>query len=329
MFRPAVEGFPAGDEISKRMSSPPSTASPALGPILVGTVTVSDLDDATGWYVEWLGYESWEEGEVSGSLAEAWQAPRAAGSRYRIVGPGAGRPGGARLIERPRDLSRSPLHHAGWRSLEIVVSDVHALRGRLEGSPFPIVGEPKGLATNPSIVAMQALGPGREMLYLTQTSQDSHFELPSAERLVDRMFISVVSAPDLSLAQRFYAERFGALGHLAATPVPLEAVNRELGMPVERPHRICALQLAGRSLVEIDEHPAELSVEPSEPDDLAGGLALVTFEHADLDDERVSSLLLAPPQARAEAPYLGRRAALLRGAAGELIELVERSALER
>ena len=294
---------------------------PALGPILTATVSVPDLHEATRWYAQWLGYELEDEGEVSLSLAASWQAPLAAGSRYQLLGPGRGRPGGVRLVQRPHDRSESPLRMAGWRSLEIVVSDVHEVRRRLTGSPFSIVGEPKGLDTNPSIVAMQAVGPGREMLYLTQTSQDTQFELPSAERLVDRMFIGVLSAPDLELAQRFYTERFGALGHLSATAIPLEAVNRELGMPIERPHRICALQLAGRSLVEIDEHPAELS-ERAPADDLAAGLALVTFEHANLEDARIAPLLLAPPEHRPEAPYLGRATATLRGAGGELVELV-------
>jgi hypothetical protein len=227
------------------------------------------------------------------------------------------------LIERSGRPEPRPLARAGWRALELVVSDVRQLREQLRASPLRVVGEPKPLATNPSIVAMQAIGPGGEMLYLTQTSQDTQFELPTAERLVDRMFIAVLSAADLQAAQGFYAQRFGAIGHLGSTPVALEAVNRELGLPVTLPHSICALQLAGACLVEIDEHPRGLHASPPIAGDLPDGLALVSFAHDDLESEPIASLLSGAVQPRPEAPYRGRRAAILRGAAGELIELVE------
>ena len=305
------------------MRSAASHPAPSLGPILVATVTVPDLDDATRWYTTWLDYEVWDEGSVDDELARSWRAPRAAGSRYRVLSPGAARPGGVRLVERDRPLAGSPLRIAGWRSLELVVSDPYAVRERLEGSPFTIVGEPKPLDTNPSIVALQAVGPGRELLYLTRTADDTVFELPAATRFVDRMFIAVLSARDLSRSGDFYASSFGAVGHLGATPVPLEAVNRELGLPLDRPHAISALQLAGRSLVEIDQHPEALLAERAPDDDLPAGLAMVAFEHDDLD--AAAPVLAEPPRLRSEPPYLGRRAALVLGPDGERIEVIERA----
>jgi catechol 2,3-dioxygenase-like lactoylglutathione lyase family enzyme len=296
---------------------------PSLGPIVVATVTVPDLDEATGWYTRWLGYDLWDEGVVDTTLAGAWEAAAAAGSRYRLLSPGRRRPGGVRLVERRRPLATSPLRAAGWRSLELAVSDPYAVHAQLRASPFRIVGEPKPLDTNPSIVALQAVGPGRELLYLTRTSDDTAFDLPRATRLVDSMFIAVLSARNIDRAQDFYVSRFGAVGHLSATPVPLEAVNRELGFPVERPHAISAFQLAGRALVEIDEHPQELLAEEAPLDDLSGGLAVVSFEHDDLGS--LDSVLVGPPRIRAEPPYLGRRAGLVRGPDGERIEVVERS----
>ena len=293
----------------------------SLGPIVTATVTVPDLDEATGWYTRWLAYDIWAEGVVTGELAAAWLASGAGGSRYRLLTPGPRAPGGIRLVERRRKTVGSPLRVAGWRSLEICVADVRELRRRLEGSPFSIVGEPQPLDTNPTIVAMQAVGPGREMLYLTQTSDDTVFELPSATRPVDRMFIAVLSARDLERSQRFYVERFGAVGHLQATSIPLEAVNLELGLPLERAHPISAFQLAGRSLIEVDEHPGELRGEELPADDLPGGLAMVSFEHPDLD---ALDGLAGEPWTNDEPPYLGRRAALVIGPDGERIELVER-----
>lgn len=297
---------------------------PALGPILCGTVTVSDVDAATRWYTEWLGWEATGEGAVSASLAGGWRAPRAAGSRYRIVSPGARRPGGIRLVERSRPLDRSPLHVPGWRSIELAVSDVDEVRRRLDGSPFRIVGEPKGLEFNPSIRAMQVVGPGREMLYLTQTSDETVFALPRAQRLVDHMFIAVLSTPDIGRSFEFYREQFGAQGHLREVATVLEAVNRELGLPLDQKHPISALQLAHRSLVEIDLHPPEMADERPPTDDLPGGLACVTFAHRDL--ERVRSLWLHEPVVRDEEPYLGRSATAVLGPAGERLELVEERA---
>jgi hypothetical protein len=138
------------------------------------------------------------------------------------------------------------------------------------------------------------------------------------------MFIAVLSARDIDRAQDFYVSRFGAIGHLSATPVPLEAVNRELGLPIDRAHAISAFQLAGRALVEIDQHPQELLAEQAPVDDLPGGLAVVSFEHDDL--RSIESILVAPPDVRHEPPYLGRRAGLVLGPDGERIEVVERAA---
>jgi hypothetical protein len=79
-------------------------------------------------------------------------------------------------------------------------------------------------------------------------------------------------------------------------------------------------------VIEIDEHPKELRGEQPTPDDLPRGLSMVTFEHDDL--ESVEKLLQAEPHVREEAPYLGRRTALVVGPDGERIELVERAPTE-
>jgi hypothetical protein len=50
-------------------------------------------------------------------------------------------------------------------------------------------------------------------------------------------------------------------------------------------------------------------------------MAIVSFTVEDLDG--LQAAWLSPPRPLAPPPYDGRRAALLRGAAGELVELVE------
>jgi catechol 2,3-dioxygenase-like lactoylglutathione lyase family enzyme len=298
---------------------------PTLGPILLGTVVVPDLAEATSAYTGTLGFVVQHEGAVTPSLAGAWQAPLAEGSAYRILGSAPGRSGGVRLVERrDRSLEQSPLRVPGWRSLEICVSDVHAVRARLEGSPFTVLGEPAPLGADSPIWALQAVGPGREMLYLTQTVPDSGFDLPLAERLIDRMFIAVMTgAPTLEPARDWYAREFGAGPELPPAPYVLVACSADAGLPPGREYRIAALGLAGQSLVEIDDHFPEHAGERPPAGDLRGGIAMITWEVDSLD--AVRHLLRDEPVRRDEPPYAGRRTAVAVGAAGELLELVERA----
>ena len=252
-----------------------------------------------------------------------WQAPRAAGARLRIVGSTATSGGGVRLVERDRPVIESPLHVPGWRALEICVSDLHAVRARLEGSPFTVVGEPASIGGGSPIWALQATGPGREMLYLTLTVPDTGFDLPLAERLVDRLFIAVMSAPRLEEAADWFVRHFAAGPVLPPEAYKLTAVSRDAGLPPERAYAITALGLSGQSLVEIDAHfPDYLEAQPP-ADDLRSGIASITWEVDSLD--AIRGLLLAEPVRRAELPYGGRRVAVAVGPAGELHELVERA----
>ena len=202
------------------------------------------------------------------------------------------------------------------------MQDVHAVRRLVEGSPFTTLGEPAPLGPDSPIWAMQATGPGREMLYLTQTPPNSGFDLPLAEHPVDKQFIAVMSAPSLEEARDWYAASFAAGPELPPEPYVLVACSADAGQPVDGLHRICALALAGQTLVEIDDHFPGLEGERPPAGDLRPGIALVTWEVPSLD--AVEHLLQAAPVARPEAPYGGRRVAVAAGAAGELLELVER-----
>jgi catechol 2,3-dioxygenase-like lactoylglutathione lyase family enzyme len=300
-----------------------SAATPALGPILAGTVPVPDLDAATRAYTGWMGFVVQEEGVVSPELAAAWGAPRAAGSRMRLLGSAPDRIGGVRLVERPEvDLSRSPLLVPGWRSLELCVSDVYAVHERLAGSPFRHLAGPAAIGDTP-LHAMQCTGPGRELLYLTQTVLDTGFDLPLAEHLVDRQFIAVLSARDLEESLAWYEAAFGGPCIMQPEPYVLDAVCIEAGMPTDARYRIAAVALAGQALVEVDDHfPEHLSAQPP-ADDLRPGIAMVTWQVASLDEPAVRAVLRGAPERHAGQVYGGRRSAIAVGAAGELLELVE------
>lgn len=301
-----------------------AAATPSLGPILAGTVPVPDLDAATRAYTDWIGFVVQDEGVVSPELAAAWGAPRAAGSRVRLLGSAPGRSGGVRLVERPAvDLSRSPLLVPGWRSLEICVSDVEAVHERLKGSPFRYLAGPASIGGGSPIHAMQCTGLGREMLYLTQTVPDTGFDLPLAEHLVDRQFIAVMSARDLEATLAWYERVFAGPCILPPDAYELRAVCVEAGMPPEVQYRIAAVALAGQSLVEVDDHfPEHLGEEPP-ADDLRPGIAMVTWQVASLDAPEVSAVLRGAPARHAGQLYGGGRSAVAVGPSGELLELVE------
>ena len=296
---------------------------PSLGPILLGTVVVPDLDVATRAYTEWLGFVVQSEGVVDEALATLWRAPKAVGARLRTLGSTPTRGGGVRLVERDRPLDESPLRVPGWRALEICVSDLQAVRARLEGSPFTILGEPASIGGGSPIWALQATGPGRELLYLTLTVPDTGFDLPLAERLVDRIFIAVMSSPNLEESRDWFIHHFRAGPALPPAAYVLTAVSRDAGLPPERTYRITAVGLAGQSLVEVDDHFPEFVDARPPADDLRSGIAMITWEVDSLD--AVRGLLAAAPVVRADAPYGGRRVAVAEGPAGELHELVERS----
>jgi catechol 2,3-dioxygenase-like lactoylglutathione lyase family enzyme len=307
------------------MSTSASTGnseSPTLGPILSGTVIVPDLADATAAYGDLFAYETEADGEIPAALATAWGAPEWSGRRYRLLSPGTGRPGGVRLIEKSIDISAQPLQTQGWRALEIVVMDVDALRERVHGPAFRVVGEPKGLTNVPAIRAMQVVGPGNVMHYLTTTVQGTAFQLPSATRSVDGIFVAVLAC-DIPAAENFYGTVFGGRPPFATpSQVPLHAVNRELGFPIDRLHSMLTLQLANRSAVELDSQPEELRDNRPPADDLPDGIPAMTFSYAgDLDALSDHGIRVAGRFD--DPPYRGARVGVLIGPAGERLELVE------
>ena len=84
----------------------------------------------------------------------------------------------------------------------------------------------------------------------------------------------------------------------------------------------------GDGLIEVDIHEHDVPLEPAVPDNhLRPGNAMLTLEASDLDailDRAAEAGFAATePVAIAAAPYGGRRALVLRGPAGERIELIE------
>src|SRR5690606_6641632 len=88
-----------------------------------------------------------------------------------------------------------PMKTYGWSAIEILVQDPDGLAAKFAHpkSPFKVVGPPRPLGPNSPIRAMQAIGPGNEVLYLTRVPPD--FRGGPAKTPIDRPFIMVVGGP--------------------------------------------------------------------------------------------------------------------------------------
>jgi len=294
--------------------------------ILMVTLCVPDLDDAARAYVDWLGYELARRGRVPQGLAASWDAPLAAGSRTALLRPPASAEFTLRLIERPATDGYAVLRTHGWNANEILVEDPHALAGRFAGpgSPFRVVGRPEPLASNPDIVAMQAIGPAGELNYFTCLPPGGGtFVKTPARSFVDRSFILVLGGPAMPAMRSFYGEVM-RLPVTTAYRSPVGVLQAAHGLPASVGTPLALVPLSPAYALELDEYPDTAAPRPQRAGDLPPGLAMVSF----LCDPAAAASALrglpwrSPPAPRAEAPYDGRPVGLLRGAADEWLEIV-------
>jgi hypothetical protein len=289
--------------------------------IVAVTITAPDLTAVENAYRDWLEYHVVERGRVSEAVAAQWRAPAMAGRPYLLMQPASGEPVYLRFVEQKALAGAEPMRTHGWNATEILVQDPLALADRLRGSPFRIVGEPRPLSMNPSVVAMQAIGPAGELLYLTRIPPgESAFGLGSAKSFVDRVFIVVVGGADVRAILDYYAKDYG-LPVTEPAPAKVGVLNREWGFDDDHEIPLAIVRLPSSFLIEVDGYPAQANERPHRDGELPSGMSIVSFEIDSFD--AVDLPLLTQPQALEPLPYAGRRAALARGAAGELIELIE------
>ena len=292
-----------------------------LGPIAGVTITAPAVAHSVAVYQEYLGYELRHEGRVSRELANFWSRPALAGRRVAILTPASGAETCIRFVEGALDPAYRYFGTLGWNAAELIVKDVDALAYRLRSSPFRVIGPPADLSFSDQIRAMQVVGPSEEVLYLTMVkSKIEAFDLPIAGSFVDRVFIMILGGASLEDLQAWYAAQF-ALPATPVIPAVITALSQQYGLPPDHLHRITALPLAGQCYVELDEMPPAAACREQSPDELPPGIAIVTFEVA-----RLPALPAQNGTAFDVPPYHGRRAALVRGVAGELIELVASAA---
>ncbi len=275
-------------------------AASKLGPVLSATLLTRDLDASMALYGRYLHQQPHSRGTFDADLAQRWRRPWLAGRRQAWLANALGEPW-LRMVEVPQAIAAEPFRQQGWLSLEISVQDVDGLHRSLADSPLRIIGEPANLDLSDDIRAMQAIGPDGEVLYLTEVRAEvPPFELPRARCAVDRLFIPVLMAPDRNAALAVYESLAGCAGMRFDTRIGV--INRARGLQAGHRHPVATLQLAGATLIEIDQ--------------LEGLAARVDGAHA--PTAGIAAIGFAAPAASEGAPQPG----LLEGAAGEWIELL-------
>jgi hypothetical protein len=269
---------------------------PALGPIRCVTFTAPELGAVEEAYRQYLGYRVVARGSVDASQAEAWAAPSIGGAPMLELAPEAADDFRFRVVQSAAGDDYLPFGSYGWNAAEILVRDVDALADRLADSPFEIVGEPQDLSFSEDIRAMQVLGPGRELLYLTQFKRPvPGLEVPDTRCDVDRTFIVILGGPSMDALQDFYAERF-QVPRAPAVESRVKGMSAAFGLDPEHRYPIAALPLAGKCLIEVDQMPDAAAPRTSRPGHLPPGISIVSFS--------------------------GAQQACLRGAADEIVEVL-------
>jgi hypothetical protein len=294
-----------------------------IGPILAATVTVVDLGDAIKRYTNVVGYVPEAAGVVSTAQAASWGAPAMVGRAWQLMRPKSREPGWIRLVEGTRPAAYRPLGHFGWGAIEILLRNTDHMYARMKGTEFTIIGEPHPLKSSPDIKAMQVLGLDGEALYLTNVPKGASpiHELPQPKSDVDRIFIMVLAVPDFAATHNDFAARFG----LAKTSERTRSINfigagyglEDAGQPLP----MSTVQLDGRSVIQVDGMQPTATPRPCIEGELPPGIAMVTMASETIGGF-ADDALGSPYTGDASWPYQGADAVTVRGAGGELYEVV-------
>ena len=288
---------------------------PAIGPILMSTVFSRDAKKSIDAWCTYLHQSVHSQSTITEQRADILRLPELSGRQSTWLANKLGEPW-LNIIQSPDEHQNIAFQNHGWLSLEISVADVDAVYEELKESSFEIIGLPANLDVSDDIKAMQAVGPDGEVLYLTEVKAPvPPFQLPFARCEIDRVFIAVATVPNREEAIAVY-ENFDHTSTLRFD-TKITVLNRALGCEMEKEYPVAAVQLAGSNLVELDEVP-ELKTTFIEKSSPANGIGIISFATkvlpADVESYEIP-----------DGPFQSRRACLVRGGAGEFLELIEHS----
>jgi hypothetical protein len=301
-------------------SRPQERIDPMLKEIALITITVSNLSQVEQAWQAHFDYRTVERGEVTAALANHWQAPKMAGAPYILMQPSNAAPAYVRLIGDASVSDYRPMTSHGWNATELLVTDTDRIAAGMADSAFKVIGAPRPLWDGPDAPrVMQALGAGNELLYLTTNKQAMvGLGLDDSMPLVERPFIMVAGGPSMKDFRAFYSDVLG-LKMDAPLAFPITMVSKANDLPLDTTYGLAVINLSPGYLLEVDELPAAIGPRPVARDRLPPGIAVVSFTA----DQQVDTLTwLKAPAPLTESPYNGRDVGLLRGPAGELIEVI-------
>jgi len=276
-----------------------------LGAIRAVTITADNLEPVEEAWTKFMGYRVVGRGALPRATAQSWDAPRLANKSFVILGPASGEPTYVRFVEQPTPADAITKRTLGWTTTEITVQNTDDLYERLRDSPFNVRRPPAQIPTYSYLRAMQAVGPAGEHLNLTWITEP-RADLAVAKSFVGRCFIAVLGAPDLPDALQFYHRRFGNAP---------SAIRRLPAL------QLAVVPLQDGTKIEVDHFGPRAQRRTRPEGGLPVGLAVVTFECSRVDALR--DRFVSHPGTTALEPHSGRRSVTVRGAAGELLELLE------
>ena len=304
--------------------------------VLMQTISLVNLDAGVSALTEDLGFEVRGRGPVGEELSRVWGVAQGGHPRWAILSaPGVAR-GFIRLVEGPSDDETGTFHKRGMFNTELLTRDVGALFDRLRASShFRLVSDLNtydlsGAGGGAVSRSFATRGPGGAGFFFTQYLKvPPPRVLPVCKTPVGPMFNAAVSTDLQPPVEIFYEKVLGMTRRLAGR-LTQPTVNRIIGLPDDWGFMMLVYKGEGDGLIEVDVHEHDVPAEPAWPDDhLRPGNSMLSVESADLDDilKRATSARFAAtaPIALDAAPYEGRRAAVVRGPAGERVEVIDAS----
>ncbi len=296
---------------------------PMISRIRIATLHTSDFEGTLDWYAKWFNYYTHENGAVDQALAYSWGAPGMTGARFALLSSRGTTDVFLRVVEGKNLSAFNPRTTYGWGSLEFIVDDLDLQFKKMKEGGVNIYREPASLGGQfASIHAMQLYGPMNITHNLTVEKGDrAKSNLPVAKSQVDRMFLIGVNGPDLNAMRDFYVKTF----NMSKGPdydYPIPALADALKMPKDHLFKLTLVRSAEKgNTLELHDLPKPGGPRATTLGLLPPGVAMVTFAVKDLN--AIAGHFNNPPEVQKGVAYDGKPSVTLKGAAGELIELIQ------